>query len=262
MSKLSSKEIKEILEEKYVLYAKGSFIGTDPISIPKSYTLLQDIEIAAFITAIFSWGQRVTIINKSRELFGLMDNAPYDFILNHSDLDLKRFERFVHRTFNSTDALYFIAFLRHHYTSHESLESAFIPSVIGYSTDTLVRDRIIHFHNYFCSLPYFISRTRKHIATPERKSTCKRINMFLRWMVRSDKEGIDFNLWHTIKPKDLMIPYDVHVERVARHLGILQRKQKDWQAVEELTSYLRILDPQDPIKYDFALFGMGVMDKE
>ncbi len=255
----SSQYIKDLLEEKYALYATTTFIESDPISIPKSYKRLQDVEITAFWTAMFSWGQRATIINKSKTLFNLMDNAPYDFIMNHKDKDLKRFDGFVHRTFNSSDTLYFIEFLRHHYSNFESLEDAFLMPITNNKTAP-IKEKLINFHNYFFSLTYFLDRTKKHIATPERKSTCKRLNMFLRWMVRTDIEGIDFNLWKRIKPSELMIPYDVHVERVSKSLGILKRKQKDWLAVEELTSYLKSLDPLDPVKYDYALFGMGVMD--
>lgn len=250
-----TKDIKDLLESKYKQFANPSFIDLDPISIPKGYHSLQDIEITAFWTAIFSWGQRKTIINKARTLFELMDNVPYQFIVEHQSKDLVKLEKFVHRTFQATDTLYFISFLKHHYTNNHSLESAFL-------NGNTIKERLSNFHDYFFSLPDHPERTRKHIATPKRKSTCKRLNMFLRWMVRSDAEGIDFNLWNNLKTDSLMIPFDVHVERVARKLGLIKRKQRDWLAVEELTNNLKKFDPEDPIKYDFALFGMGVMEQE
>lgn len=253
-----NQDVKDLLEEKYQLFANKEFIATDPISVPKRYKRLYDIEIAAFWTAIFSWGQRKTIINKATTLFELMGDSPYDFIMHHTSAQLRPFEDFVHRTFNGSDALYFIDFFKHHYTNHKSLEDAFN---LVESHDPSMEQRLIAFEQYFFSLPH-LKRTKKHIATPARKSTCKRINMFLRWMVRTNHEGIDFGLWETIERSDLMIPFDVHVERVARSIGLLHRKQRDWKAVEELTEQLRAFDPIDPVKYDFALFGMGVMEKK
>lgn len=200
---------------------------------------------------MLAWGQRKTIINKSVELFALMGNSPYDFIVNHKESDRKRFESFKHRTFQYTDTLYFLDFLQRYYQNNASLESAFCQG-------DEMGERLINFHLAFFDAEYAPKRTRKHIATPQRKSTCKRLNMFLRWMVRSDKSAVDFGLWKKISPADLMMPLDVHVERVARSLGLLKRKQKDWLAVEELTGNLRRFDPADPVKYDFALFGLGV----
>lgn len=217
----------------------------------------QDVEITAFWTAVLAWGQRVTIINKANELFQLMDNAPYDFIKNHEEKDRERFQHFKHRTFSYTDTLYFLSFLQHHYQNNDSLESAFLAN----GEFTSVESSLIHFREYFFSLPYAPKRTEKHIASPARKSTCKRLNMFLRWMVRSDENGVDFGLWNKIPPSALMIPLDVHVERLARKFKLLNRKQRDWQAVVELTENLRKFDAEDPVKYDFALFGMGVSDE-
>jgi len=226
----------------------------DPVSIPHRYSRLQDIEITAFWTSMLAWGQRVTIINKANELFGLMGASPYDFIVNHTAKDRQRFEHFKHRTFNYTDTLYFLELLQHHYRAHTTLETAFLSDGVCHS----VRDSLVHFHKYFFSLPVAPRRTQKHIATPARKSTCKRLNMFLRWMVRTDTRGVDFGMWQTIKPAQLMMPLDVHVERVARSLKLLKRKQKDWQTVEELTASLRAFDAVDPVKYDYALFCMGL----
>ncbi|MEM9544623.1 MAG: TIGR02757 family protein [Bacteroidota bacterium] len=247
-------ELKEFLDHKVDKYNVPGFIELDPVSIPHEYSSLQDIEITGFWTSILAWGQRVTIINKAHELFSLMDNVPYDFILNHQESDRERFNNFKHRTFNFTDTLYFLEFLQNHYKNFQSLEDAFL--VKDEFTD--IESSLNQFRAYFFDHPFAPDRTRKHIASPARKSTCKRLNMFLRWMVRKDDKGVDFGLWSRIQPSQLMMPLDVHVERHSRNLGLLKRKQRDWQAVEELTKNLRKLDPSDPVKYDFALFGMGV----
>jgi len=247
-------ELKAFLDQKVEEYNVEGFIELDPVSIPHRYEKKQDVEITAFWTSILAWGQRVTIINKSTELFNLMDNAPHDFIVNHTESDRARFEHFKHRTFNYTDTLYFLDFLQRHYRQHESLEDAFLPG--GDFVD--VESSLVHFREYFFDHENAPHRTTKHIASPARKSTCKRLNMFLRWMVRRDDRGVDFGIWNRIGSDALMMPLDVHVERVARHLGILKRKQRDWQTVVELTDSLRVFDPTDPVKYDFALFGMGV----
>ncbi|MEE9438002.1 MAG: TIGR02757 family protein [Saprospiraceae bacterium] len=246
--------MKNLLDNKVALYNTVDFIPNDPIQIPKFYSKKQDIEITAFWTSILAWGQRVTIINKSKELFALMDGAPYDFIVNHTEKDRQRFENFKHRTFNYTDTLYFVDFLQRHYQKYDSLEDAFLINDKFHS----VEKSLIHFRDYFFDHPNAPSRTTKHIASPARKSTCKRLNMFLRWMVRKDEAGVDFGLWNRIPMSDLMIPLDVHVERVARYYKLINRKQKDWKTVVELTSSLKKYDPNDPVKYDFALFGMGI----
>lgn len=188
-----------------------------------------------------------------------MDGSPHEFVLNHQDNDLKRFLHFKHRTFNPTDTLYFIEFFRHHYSKHSSLEDAF-SAFLSKKSET-VEPALSGFHELFFSLPDAPHRTRKHVATPIRKSTCKRINMYLRWMVRNNKSGVDFGLWKNIKPAQLLCPLDVHVDRIARKLGLITRKQTDWQTVVELTENLKTFDPVDPVKYDFALFGLGVLDK-
>jgi len=251
-------KLKPFLEEKVETYNRVTFIENDPISIPHNYTLAQDIEITAFWTAMLSWGQRKTIISKSKELFDLMDGAPFQFIKDHQEQDRKRFLNFKHRTFQPDDTLYFLEFLQHFYLQHNSLEEAFCPEGV----DISVKDRLQYFHNKFFSLASALPRTKKHVSTPERKSSCKRLNMFLRWMVRKDKNGVDFGLWDKIKASDLMIPLDVHVYRVAQALGMLKRDKKDWLSVEELTNNLRLLDPNDPVKYDYALFSIGVLEKD
>jgi uncharacterized protein (TIGR02757 family) len=254
---MTESQLKVLLDRKVDLYNSFGFIPFDPIGIPHRYSELQDIEITAFWTSILSWGQRITIINKANELFSLMDDAPFDFIVNHNERDRKRFEKFKHRTFNYIDTLYFLEFLQNHYRHYKSLEDAFLIS--GKFID--IESSLIHFREYFFDHPYAPDRTRKHIASPARKSTCKRLNMFLRWMVRKDDKGVDFGIWNRIHQSALMMPLDVHVERHGRALGLLKRKQRDWEAVKELTYNLRKFDASDPVKYDFALFGMGV-DKE
>ena len=256
-------DLKKYLDKKVDEYNQPFFIQDDPISIPHLFTKKQDIEIAGFFAAIFAWGNRTTIINKSKELFALMDNAPYDFCLNEDSTRLKKLLLFKHRTFNATDLLYFIEFLKYHYSSNDSLESAFIKGASKASPPGggLVGASLNNFYTYFFSLEDAPPRTQKHIASPEKNSTCKRLNMFLRWMVRNDNKGVDFGIWKNISPSQLICPIDVHVARVARHFNLLQRKQTDWQTALELTSYLRTLDAADPAKYDFALFGMGVSEK-
>jgi uncharacterized protein (TIGR02757 family) len=237
-------------------FNQPTFIESDPIVIPHAYGKKQDIEIAGLFAAVLAWGQRVTIIRKCKELLARMDNDPHQFVLHHTDSDLKALQEFKHRTFNSTDTLYFMHFLKWYYTNHSSLEDAFriLPA------ESNVERGLITFYNLFCSLPEFPGRTKKHIATPERKSTCKRINMYLRWMVRKDDKGVDFGLWKKISPSQLVCPCDVHVDRVARKLKLIKRKPTDWQTALELTNNLRKLDANDPVKYDFALFGLGIAE--
>jgi uncharacterized protein (TIGR02757 family) len=248
-------QLKVFLDRKVERYNNPSFIEKDPISIPHRFEDPRDIEIMAFFAAIFAWGRRQTIINKCERLIELMEGTPFRFIREHTEQDLKRFLDFKHRTFQPTDALYFIYFLNYHYQRHETLEAAFTPG-LKEQPDT-VAPALTYFYQYFFSLPDAPERTRKHIATPEKNSTCKRLNMFLRWMVRKDEQGVDFGLWEQIHAHQLICPIDVHVNRVARQLGLLQRKQTDWKAALELTDNLRQLAPEDPVKYDFALFGLG-----
>jgi len=253
------KKLKQFLDRKVEEYNQPSFIEHDPISIPHLFSKKQDIEVAAFFASIFAWGNRTTIINKSKALLQLMDDAPYDYITNHGEKDLKRLLQFKHRTFNATDLLYFLLFLKHHYQHSKTLESAFT-NWMGPKDDT-IQKALTGFHDYFFSLRNAPLRTRKHIATPKRNSTCKRLNMFLRWMVRKDNCGVDFGIWNTISPSQLICPIDVHVARVAKGFHLIQRKQIDWQTALELTSDLKKFDPIDPVKYDFALFGLGVVEK-
>jgi uncharacterized protein (TIGR02757 family) len=251
--------LKEFLDSKVDFYNQPSFIAQDPICIPHGFTKKQDIEIAGFFAAIFAWGNRTTIINKSKELLGLMHNSPHDFILQHNSKDLKRLEGFKHRTFNTTDLLYCIEFLKYHYSRNGSLETAFTKGL--HKKDETIENGLKEFYNYFFSLPHMPERTKKHIASPEKKSSCKRLNMYLRWMVRNDNKGVDFGIWKNISPAQLIIPIDVHVARVAKRFNLLQNNKTDWQAALELTAYLRTLDKHDPVKYDFALFSLGVIEK-
>lgn len=256
---MNNNELKLFLNKKVDQYNQPFFIAADPISIPHKFIHQQDIEIAGFFAAILAWGNRKSILNSCNTLMQLMDNQPYQFCINHSKKELQALEQFKHRTFNVIDLLYCIAFFKMHYTHHNSLEIAFIKWMN--TTDENVENGLIGFHNYFFSLPDFPERTRKHIASPQKKSACKRLNMYLRWMVRDNKTGVDFGLWKQIKSSQLIIPIDVHVSRVAKKLGILNRTQNDWQAALELTAHLKTLYAKDPVKYDFALFGLGVMEK-
>jgi uncharacterized protein (TIGR02757 family) len=272
-------DLKSFLDAKVAQYNRPQFIDNDPVVIPHFFTKKQDIEIMGFWAAVLAWGQRVTIINKCKELISLMDGAPHDFIMNHVDTDLKRLLNFKHRTFNDIDTLYFISFFRHHYSLYDTLEAAFLPpnplegelsinihaqkvdSVTPPSGGRGVENSLNHFRSYFFSLPDFPHRTKKHVSSPQQKSTCKRLNMFLRWMVRKDDCGVDFGIWNHLKPADLICPCDLHVDRVARKLKLITRKQTDWQTAVELTEKLREFDPIDPVKYDFALFGLGIEEK-
>lgn len=247
-------DLKGFLDEKVKQFNQPGFITHDPVSIPHMFSKRQDIEIAGLFAAVLAWGQRVTIIRKCRELMSWMDNDPYQFILHHRAHELKPFEGFRHRTFNGTDALYFIEALKSIYLQYPSLEEVFgVPA-----SDATVAQGLIHFHHRFFGLEDHPHRTKKHLSTPERKSTCKRINMYLRWMVRKDNNGVDFGLWEKISSAQLVCPCDVHVDRVARRLKLIRRKQTDWLTALELTQNLRKLDPLDPVKYDFALFGLGI----
>lgn len=253
-------QLKVLLDKKVDEYNRPAFIQGDPVSIPHQFSRLQDIEISGLFAAVFAWGIRKTTVNKCNLLMQYMDNAPYEFCLHHNDRELERLQHFVHRTFNGDDLLYFIEFFRHHYSRYASLEDAF------FNQQTLKHSNIIeaalnYFYDYFFSLPYLMERTRKHIAAPKKNAACKRLNMFLRWMVRDDACGVDLGIWNKIDKSHLVCPLDVHVARVARSLQLLHRKQNDWNAAMELTGNLRLLDADDPVKYDYALFGMGILQK-
>jgi uncharacterized protein (TIGR02757 family) len=250
-----SPEILELLEMKSAYYNKPEFIETDPISIPHGFSKKEDIEISGFLAAIISWGQRKTIIRNANQLINLMDFEPYEFIMNSTEKDWKAFREFRHRTFNGFDCQYFIKSIKNIYLYHGGLEAAF-----GSDDNRDAFHRIIGFRDTFFDLPG-PARTKKHIADPASGASAKRINMFLRWMVRKDDSGVDFGIWNNISPAELYCPLDVHSGNVARKLGLLKRKQNDWKAVAELTSVLRTIDPEDPVRFDYALFGLGVFEK-
>lgn len=252
-------QLKDFLNSKVEQYNTPAFIKDDPVCIPHIFNKKQDIEIAGLFAALFAWGNRTIIINKSRELLKRMDNVPHDFIINHTDNDLKKLLGFKHRTLNDTDLLYFVHFLQHHYSCNGSLETAFSDGMN--LQDETTENGLNYFFKYFFSLEDAPERTKKHIASPGKKSTCKRLNMFLRWMVRNDRKGVDFGIWKKISPAQLVCPIDVHVARVADRFNLLKKNQIDWTAALELTTNLRQLDPNDPVKYDFALFGLGVVEK-
>lgn len=257
MNKYSRDVLYNLLESKYKQYNTTDFIALDPVCIPHRFTKKEDIEIMGFIAAVLAWGQRKTIINKCTDLIERMDGAPHQFITQHQDIDLKQLEGFVHRTFNDTDVLYFVYALKELYTQFTSMEEVFLTGMNKNSLN--IEGGLIAFRNYFFSFDH-PHRTRKHISSPETKSACKRLNMFLRWMVRRDKKGVDFGIWKGIQPAQLVCPCDVHVDRIGRQLGLITRTQVDWLTAVQLTENLKGLDPKDPVKYDFALFGMGVVE--
>ena len=245
-------------------YNNLSFIPLDPVSIPHLFSKKQDIEISGLFAAVFAWGNRTTIINKCTELMKLMDNSPHDFIINHREKDRKRFIGFRHRTFNDTDLLYFVSFLQFHYLKNKSLEEAFFRKKIFSNANEeseLIERALNNFSGYFFSMEDVPVRTRKHIASPMKNSGCKRLNMYLRWMVRNDGNGVDFGIWKKATPAQLIIPLDLHVARVAKRFKLLTRPNSDWKSALELTKNLRLFDAQDPVKYDFALFALGVIEK-
>mgnify|MGYP001206226673 FL=1 len=253
---MDQRELKEFLDEKVMLYNNPSFIESDPIQIPHLFSKKEDIEISGFLTAIISWGNRKMIIRNALKMMELLDNAPYDFIINHQKSDLKPFKNFVHRTFNSEDLYQFIKSLEHLYKKHQGLEKTL--AIIGEKTTYI--EAIHNLKKIFFEIPH-LQRTKKHISDPLKNSAAKRINMFLRWMVRNDQTGVDFGIWKTHNAANLSCPLDVHSGNVARKLALLSRKQNDWKAVTELDINLRKLDHEDPVKYDFALFGLGVFEK-
>ena len=251
---IPSDEIKTFLEEKYLQYNTPSFIECDPISIPHNFTERNDREISGFLTAAIAWGRRDLILRSSLRMLELMDNAPFEFVMSSNENDLAQFSKFVHRTFNGTDITYFIRGLRHIYSNYDSMEDVIVEGMKG---KTSVREGLSHLRLIFFSLPH-AARNEKHFADVMGGAAGKRLNMFLRWMVRNDKHGVDFGIWKKLEPSMLYIPLDLHSGNTARRLGLLTRKMNDWKAVEELTDILRVFDPADPVKYDFALFGLGV----
>lgn len=247
-------EIRKFLEEKYLQYNDPSFINCDPISIPHSFTDVRDIEISGFLAATIAWGRRDLILRSSRNLLEIMENSPYEFIMSAGENDLRKFSGFVYRTFNGTDCIYFLKGLKYIYHNYNSLEEVMLE---GMKADLSVREGLAYLRSLFFSLKH-LTRTEKHFADVMGGAAGKRLNMFLRWMVRRDNHGVDFGIWKRIDPAMLYMPLDLHSGNTARRLGLLTRKINDWKAVEELTNVLREFDPCDPVKYDFALFGLGV----
>ncbi len=249
------KELKDFLDEKVAQYNNPTFIELDPIQIPHSYTKKEDIEISGFLSAIISWGNRISIVKNAKRMLAYMGNSPYDFILNHNELHLKQMDGFVHRTFNSDDLLTFIEGLKHLYKHQNGLEGIFVK----FQTSDSLQPAIHELKREFFKVPHLL-RTRKHLPDPLKGSAAKKINMYLRWMIRQDNAGVDFGLWKDISPSILSCPLDVHTGNVARKLGLLKRKMNDAKAVQELDEVLRQLDKHDPVKYDFALFGLGIFE--
>jgi uncharacterized protein (TIGR02757 family) len=254
---MNKKELQDFLDFKYDQYNRPGFIASDPVSIPHRFTKKEDIEISAFLTATIAWGYRPTIITSASRLMLLMNNAPSDFILNAKANELSSLQSFVHRTFQGDDLLYFIFSLKNIYQNHHGLQNVFHE---GYKKNHSIKESIIHFRKIFFEFEH-LQRTTKHVSNPEKNSSCKRINMFLRWMIRSDNRGVDFGIWNNFSSAHLLCPLDLHSGNVSRKLGLLKRKQSDWKAVEELTNNLKQFDSKDPAKYDFALFGLGIFEK-
>ena len=253
--KLKKEELKEFLDEKVEKYNRLDFIEHDPISIPHRFTSKEDIEISGFLAATISWGNRTMILRNANRMMAYLDDSPYDFILHHSENDLERISTVIHRTFNAEDFIYFIKALKHIYKTHNGLEGIFNQ----YRTKDSLQPAIHQFRSKFFELPHD-SRTMKHISDPLKGSAAKKLNMYLRWMIRKDDRGVDFGLWKSISPSILSCPLDIHSGNVARKLGLLTRKLNDSKAVSELDANLREMDKEDPVKYDFALFGLGVFE--
>lgn len=252
---MNQSELKDFLDQKVQQYNTFDFIESDPVQIPHLFTQKEDIEISGFLSATIAWGNRTMIIKNSKKMIDLMGNAPYDFVMSHNNNQLEQLDNFVHRTFNGVDFVQFIKSLNHIYSNHGGLEAAFAKNQ---EHDSMQRS-ISEFKKTFFEVPH-LQRTQKHVSDPLNNSAAKRINMYLRWMVRNDKKGVDLGIWNSISPAALSCPLDVHSGNVARKLGLLTRKQNDGKALAELDSKLRLLDPQDPVKYDFALFGLGVFE--
>lgn len=249
-------QLKDILDNAVLEFNTTEFIQNDPICIPHQFTKKEDIEISAFIASTFAWGNRKSIIQSGTKFIELMDNSPYDFIVHHSDNEKKRFHSFVHRTFNSSDAIFFIESLKNIYINFGGLEKVITD---GYNENGIYAG-LTNLNRIFFSIPH-LHRTEKHLSNPKKNSACKRLNMFIRWMVRKDKQNVDFGLWQNILKSDLMCPLDIHSGNTARRLGILQRKQNDWKAVMEMTDTLKQFCTEDPVKYDFALFNLSIHNR-
>ncbi|WP_092469967.1 TIGR02757 family protein [Winogradskyella thalassocola] len=252
---MKTSELKDFLDEKVNLYNNPKFIESDPIQIPHQFSKKEDIEIAAFLAATIAWGNRKSIIKNANQMVELLDHSPFEFIMQHQESDLEKLSPFVHRTFNGNDFMQFVESLQHLYKNHNGLEAVFSK----YAEKDSLQYSIHQFKNVFFEIPH-LERTQKHVSDPLKNSAAKRINMFLRWMVRNDNNGVDFGIWKSLSPSQLSCPLDVHSGNVARKLGLLNRKQNDGKALAELDKALRHLDPKDPVKYDFALFGLGVFE--
>ncbi|WP_179321098.1 TIGR02757 family protein [Winogradskyella helgolandensis] len=253
--KLKTSELKDFLDEKVNLYNNPKFIESDPIQIPHQFSKKEDIEIAAFLAATIAWGNRKSIIKNANRMMELLDHSPFEFIMQHEESDLEKLSPFVHRTFNGNDFMQFVESLQHLYKNHNGLEAVFSK----YAEKDSLQKSIHQFKNVFFEIPH-LKRTQKHVSDPLKNSAAKRINMYLRWMIRNDNNGVDFGIWKSLSPSQLSCPLDVHSGNVARKLGLLTRKQNDGKALAELDKALRKLDPTDPVKYDFALFGLGVFE--
>jgi uncharacterized protein (TIGR02757 family) len=253
--KLNKVELKDFLDTKVELYNHPKFIESDPIQVPHLFSKKEDIEIIGFLVATISWGNRKSIITNAKRMVELLDHEPFEFVMQHQDSDLETLESFVHRTYNGHDFMQFIKSLKHIYTNNNGLEGVFAK----HAENNSLQNSIHEFKKYFFEIEH-LERTKKHVSDPLKNSAAKRINMYLRWMIRDDNKGVDFGIWKSLSPSQLSCPLDVHSGNVARKLGLLNRKQNDGKARAELDSALRKLDKNDPVKYDFALFGLGVFE--
>jgi uncharacterized protein (TIGR02757 family) len=256
VTKISQQILFDLLEEKYLQYNTRSFIEEDPILIPHLFNNKEDIEIAAFLTAIIAWGRRDQIIQNARKLMEWMDYSPHKFVTDHTKKDLEVYKKYYYRTFNGEDCVFFLESLQNLYKNHNGLEGVFCTI---HCDVTNTKEVIENFRNLFFSLPH-LKRTEKHVSDPSRNSSCKRLNLFLRWMIRKDSGGVDFGIWDHLKPNQLVCPLDVHTSRIGRKLGLISLKQDNWKAAIELTNNLKRFDPIDPVKYDYALFGLGIYE--
>lgn len=245
-------DVIEFLNEKVTQYNQPEFIELDPISIPHRYDLKEDIEISSFLTATISWGKRTMILKNADRMMSILGDSPYDFIMSYNSSHRHLLDGFVHRTFNDIDFDFFLLALQNIYINHGGMEQVFNSSTNG---DNILGS-ISDFKKVFFSIEH-PKRTEKHVGDPSKGSIAKRLNMMLRWLCRNDNKGVDFGIWENISPSILSCPLDVHSGNVARKLGLITRKQNDLKALAELDSHLRLLDPLDPVKYDFALFGVG-----
>lgn len=251
---MNFQELTDFLNFKAEQYENPIFLESDPIQLPHRFSQKEDIEIVGFLISTIAWGNRKSIIKSGERLLEIMEQDPFEFIKTYNSGNLEH-SSFVHRTFNVTDLDFYFRSIQNIYKTG-SLESAFENKLAINGA----QGRIISFRTKFMEIEH-LDRSHKHLSNPAKNSAAKRLNMYLRWMTRDAKKGVDFGIWKTIPTSELYLPLDVHTSNNARRLGLLTRKQDDWKALEELMAQLQLMDPIDPVKYDFALFGLGAFEK-